>query len=134
MQGSILAPTAIAAAASLAVVTLSIFALQQNYGPDSAVRRFELAVREKNLQALQASTTDPIDSFQVGYLVDTIRQIQASGGSLRTVRTRREGRLASVQTSINLPGGRSMDMVWIVVRQDGAWRVDARGTLNFVGM
>ena len=132
MEASTVAPAAIVSAISLSVFTLGIFAIQQNYGPDSAVRRFEAAVRAKDWRALQTTVFDPVDSFPVGYLVETIQRIQASGASLHTVRTNREGKSASVQTSIDLPDGQAISMVWQVSRQGGAWRVDAAGTLNFM--
>ncbi len=139
----------------LAAVTLFVFFVLQNYGPESAVRRFHAAVSRVKVspdgrydmpysaaEELQRVTMQRIGTASVGYLVRFTSERFAAGGTFQIVRVERgtensNQMLAAVVYRI--PGYLPDAAIWVVEQpRDGEgmrssdWKVNADGTANAI--
>ena len=121
--------SAAAAAAVLALGVLGLFLRLQEYGPESALRKFHQAIERRSLPDLQRVTIEDVRSPEVQNLVARVGAYMAVGGNrfriLRTDRTPNEVRAA---VAYPLPNGATPFVVWIVERQGRTWRVSADAT------
>ena len=117
------------AAAVLALGTLGVFIRLQEYGPESAIRKFHQALQRGSLPALQRVTEEDVNAPGVQLLAIRVAAYLRAGGNrfriLRTDRTPTEVRAAVAYTA---PGGPPQYMVWVVNRQGRTWKVSARKT------
>lgn len=122
-------PGAVVVAAVLAFGVLGLFLRLQEYGPESALRKFHQAIERRSLGDLQRVTREDVRSPEVQSLVARVGYYMAVGGNrfriLRTDRTPNEVRAA---VAYPLPGGPSPFVVWIVRRDGRTWKVDADAT------
>ncbi|RYG25512.1 hypothetical protein EON82_06870 [bacterium] len=115
------------AAAVLAVVTLTVFGVFQNYGPESAVRRFHHAVAHNDLGEMAQVVTQGVDSTAVTQLVSIVKSALAKGsGYYRILTSDRSER--QVVMLARYEGARPI--VWVVVKARDRWRVDPYLTLQ----
>ena len=115
------------AAAALAAVTLGVFATFQNYGPESAVRRFHHAVANQNLAELsQVIAGSPSTSavHDLGVKVD--EALKASNANYRIVKSERSPTQVEM---LALYQGRP-PIIWVVVKARDRWRIDPYLTLQ----
>lgn len=63
----------------LAGITLAVFTSLQNYGPQSAVRRFHQAIVTRDRAALETSVLEPVDSKPVGMLLQGVERLLLNG-------------------------------------------------------
>lgn len=116
-----------AAAAVLATVTLSVFAVFQNYGPESAVRRFHHAVTYDDFGEMAQVVTQGINSSAVKELrADVAQAMQGSSGYYRILTSdRSEKQVVMLAKYQSTP-----PIVWVVVKQRAGWRIDPYLTLQ----
>jgi HAMP domain-containing protein len=124
----------IGAALALAFVTLSVFYVLQDYGPESAIRRFHRAVQKGDLGDLQRVTEQPIDSKSVGDLYRWVQEMNRYGARYQLLRVERQPRSREVYAALVyvLPNGETYATVWVVEKQREAWRVDAARTMTII--
>ena len=115
------------AAVVLAAVTLSVFGVFQNYGPESAVRRFHHAVAIKDDAEIGQVSTQPADSSAVMDLKRFVTRALANGGSGYRILTseRTDTQVVMLARYEGLP-----PIVWVVVKTRDRWRVDPYLTLQ----
>ena len=115
------------AAAAIAAVTLGVFATFQDYGPESAVRRFHHAIANKSPNELAQVVEGPIDTTSVHDLgLDVDQALKASGANYRIVKSERSPTQVEM---LALYGGRP-PIIWVVVKARDRWRIDPYLTLQ----
>lgn len=115
-------------AAILAVVTLGAFAILQDYGPVSAVRRFHEAVAKGDAAALQQVVMEPVKDEDVQYLVQGISNELVNHVQPVLARTDRQGDQDDVVVTYNQPNGQTLAIVWIVDHRNSLWKINADQT------
>lgn len=118
------------AAGAISLLTLYVFARLQDYGPESAIRRFHAAIANQDTQELIRVTAEPIGSNNVRLLVFSVGRWEKAGWTyqlLRMERTSDQVRAAVVYLD---PMGGTHPMIWIVERSGRSWRVNADKTMT----
>ena len=117
-------------AAVLAGITIFVFYTLRDYGPKSAVRRFQNDVLSDNVQDLQQVTAEPITNREVRELAVRVHQITPPGSASRIAAMDQEPGEVEVLVLYSF-GMESTYVVWIVDhQQNGIWAVNARKTLQ----
>jgi hypothetical protein len=116
-----------AAAAVLATVTLCVFGVLQNYGPESAVRRFHHAVAHNDLNEMSQVVTQGVDSSAVTQLVAIVHRALTTGSGYYRIITsdRSERQVVMLARYESTP-----PIVWVVVKARDGWRIDPYLTLQ----
>jgi hypothetical protein len=117
-------PTAVAAAV-LATLTLTVFYVLQDYGPQSAVRRFYAAVATDNNAALQQVVDVRYDDPDVFYIKKFVLIFVAKGIQPQLARIDRQGDTVRVAVVYHLPNRETIAIVWIVDKKRHLWTINA---------
>lgn len=109
------------AAATLAVVTLAVFGVFQNYGPESAVRRFHHAVANGDARELAQVIEGSANTSAVRDLSRFVDEaLRASGANYQIVTSDRTPTQVDMLARYE---GRP-PIVWVVVKDRDRWRID----------
>lgn len=123
-------PSSIIASLFLSVLTLSVFALSRDRGPESTVRRFHQALFEGDPIALLRTMVDG-DKESGRYLRREVGRALARGVQIQLGRVTTEGRLAYVDVIYVTPGNQTVGAYRFVVKQvDSRWLIDAGATIR----
>lgn len=114
----------------LAFVVLFVFFVLQEYGPESAVRRFHRAVQTKNWREVQLVTKQPFEEWAVQRLVADVASLTQSPGSHRLVRMDRSPGQVRAAVVYYHPRRLPVVRIWIVERFREGWKIDADKTLT----
>ena len=114
------------AAAALAGVTLGVFATFQNYGPESAVRRFHHAILTGDDKELAQVVDAPNETSAVRDLRQYVTRALNGGSNYRIVKSERSPTQVEM---LALYAGRP-PIVWVVIKARDRWRVDPYLTLQ----
>ena len=121
------------ASAILAGLTLFVFFVLQNYGPESAVRRFHQAFLRRDLPALQEVTVEPLNSEPVNAVAFAVSRVlpAVDGYQLRQIERSQRAVLMEIQY---IRGKRIVAVLPWYVEKKGSpnWRVNATETLNWM--
>lgn len=111
-------------------LVLLVFAVLQNYGPQSTVRRYHMAIQDRQLAALSRVLVEPVDSppsqllnsfvarqLQIANYRIVARDDQADGIRLLVVYSARQGRW-------------TYPVVFFTEKSGSRWRVNASKTLT----
>ena len=115
------------ASAALALVTLGVFGLCRDYGPESAIRRFHHGL----------ATNDPAEIAQVVTLdihTSAVQELERlavgayaqNGGTYRIATSKR----SDDQVEMLATYGESSAIVWVVVKGRDRWRIDPYLTIQ----
>jgi len=117
-------------AAILTALVLFVFSTLQNFGPESAVRKFHEAASNLNETEISESIVQPSNPREVSFLVNQfIRALPPdSTFSLRDLASNRTAKSVTV-TVIYRSNGRSISADWVAVKSPYGWRVDTHKTL-----
>jgi len=128
-------------AAILAIVTLSAFYRLQDSGPESAIRRFNQAIKDHDKAELKRVSIGvipepgvPSANPPVVALVNSLAAWYRQGAEMKIEamdRSPDEVRAAALFTIPSNPGGgteTSRAFIWVVVRQGSYWYVDGNQT------
>lgn len=133
MQGRSPRFAAYGAAGVLAVVVLFVFFILQDYGPESAVRRFHEAAARGDLRTIQELTKRGSSDEATIRLASQLRFILISQGArYRLMRMDRRPGEVGAEVAYVYPGGQVAGLYWIVRKGPGerSWRIDVERTLN----
>lgn len=125
-----------------ATLTLAVFYQLRDYGPESALRKFQMSAIVNDPNALQRVSKDPISSREVQILQRTLRQFNSMGARVRMGMLTRETRTDVVAgVSVNVRSvvaevryyvpGRVESIHWVVDLGPGGWMVNAKETIMF---
>jgi hypothetical protein len=115
-----------AAAAVLATVTLCVFGVFQNYGPESAVRRFHHAAAHDDLGEMAQLVTQDVHSSAVTQLVGIVKRALTGGTGYRILTSDRSDKQVVMLAKYES----TPPIVWVVVKESGSWRIDPYLTLQ----
>lgn len=133
----------IVAAAILSLIVLSVFYELRDYGPESALRKFQRATLEADDTALQLVCKQPVNSDEVLSLKLYFQRLAANGAQVRVGRVQRDIRVDTVngvqvrvtyvvvEAIYEVRSGHT-SIFWVVDHQPSGWQVNAVETVNFV--
>jgi hypothetical protein len=121
------------ASALLVALTVSVFAVSQNRGPEGAVSRFQEAVVRNDTAMLESALLQPPGHPDSQVLVAYIARLRQLNPAVRYVNQTKRGKSGQVVALYTAPTGRPIAFVPFVVRKVGAtWRVDAVATVEIL--
>jgi hypothetical protein len=118
----------------LVFLTLYVFYRLQDYGPESAIRRFHAAIKNRDPVDLQRVTKQPIDSSNTIKLIGMVQPWLAEGWSYKLLRMDRspfQVRAAVVYTPPK-EEGYERPLIWVVEKSGRAWMVDVDKTVTIL--
>jgi hypothetical protein len=117
----------------LAAFTLGVFYVLQNYGPESAVRRFHSAVAADDANALAAVTAQDVRSPEVRALILQVQRIPAEFRHVQFSSGWRGHRQVVIVAEYGSARGYKVYLPWLVRKINTRnWRVDALGTIGLM--
>lgn len=128
MLGKPVRASSLVPAIALAVLTLAVFWVLQDYGPESAIRRFHDAVLSRDALALAQVTEDDLNDLPTQRLIQNVLLLGEKGATYRILGMQRETRRVAAEVQYNLPDGKSGRTIWIVVKRNRVWKVEASET------
>lgn len=123
------ATQAVLASALLSLLTLGVFFLLQDYGPESAVRRFHQAALADNDRELQRVTDQSIRSSSVKQLREFVSGLLTSGAKIQIGRVERSPSQVLAEFRYYRRDGVYI-LIWYVKKTKSGWAVDAERTLT----
>lgn len=116
----------LSASAILATLTILIFVVLQNYGPESVVRRFHRAAVADDLSSLaQTVLGDPTEAATVA-LKETVRGLAQSGYRYEFQRLERLDRRVFAYVSYHPPRpGPELIIRWVVDKPRRRWEINS---------
>lgn len=130
---------AFVAAAALASLTLGVFAPLQNYGPESAVRRFNVALLRHDPLDLQRVTEQDLRTADANELARRVLSLLRAGASFQLVRMERQSSQVRAVVVYTVPSNPSVSpgkvqfpMVYVVEKTGRVWRINASKTLTIL--
>jgi hypothetical protein len=131
-----------AAAGLVASLTLAVFYQLRDYGPESALRKFQMAAISGDREGLQRVCKQGASSQSVQILQNTLRQFNSTGARVRMGMLTRETRIDKVdgqdvrirsvvaEVRYYMPG-RVEAIHWVVDLGPAGWMVNAEETVMF---
>lgn len=116
-------------AVTLAALVLFVFATLQNYGPESAVRRFHEAVLTRNVEELNEVVYVPFQRQDLDALVLSLQKLFAAGARIRLRDVERSPYMVHVSVLYHTPSGASGSGIWVARKTPAGWKVDVGSTL-----
>jgi hypothetical protein len=113
----------------LAVLTGGVFWILQDYGPESALRKFHRAAVNRDLRELSQVVTQ--DSFRqnVELLAAMVEGYARNGARYQLREVNRQNRRVIAEVEYVFPNrGLSVPMFWVVVKDREGWKVSANDT------
>ena len=121
-----------ATAAVLSLITLTVFFVLQDYGPESTVRRFHQATVSRDDTELRRVTAQDLDYPSVSYLRQSVyNAVVRNRASVRLGNVAREPGRAVAEVDYLSPFG-SATILWVVVETKAGWKIDADQTLSLL--
>jgi hypothetical protein len=122
-------------AAILSVVTLLVFFVLQDYGPESSLRKFHEAIVQKDPRKLaQVMTGQLSDPPNVEYVDLVGSLLVGQNARYRLLRTdHRDGKVGA-EVQYLLPSGKTTTIYWVLSKVGPDWRVDPALTQKIMPM
>ena len=124
-----LARSSIIPAALLAALVIFVFFTLQNYGPESAVRRFHEGVLDQNYSEIDEDVLQPVDPNKVGDLENFVVSKLAAGARIRLQDVERTPTSVSVRVIYHAPDALPTWALWSAQKTQDGWKVDVVRTL-----
>jgi uncharacterized UPF0160 family protein len=125
MKPGLISTASAFAAATLGIVTLLVFSLLQDYGPESAIRQFHEAVRENDDQLLASVTFEDMSDPNVQLLKRQVQDLEEQGARYSVYSVDRHPTYVEADVQYQGPGGQQITVVWVVRKDRRIWRVSA---------
>src|SRR5687767_14248067 len=114
----------------LAAFTVGVFYILQNYGPESAVRRFHNAVAANDLDALARVIQEDVRSPAVRELRSRVWAINETARGIILFSSNRRTREVLVVGQYIAGNGYKFALPWLVQKKNTTnWRINVTGTL-----
>lgn len=115
------------AAFVLGALTVTVFYMLQNFGPESAIRRFHHGAGQGDFREMARVTLEDPSSPSFRFLANLVREHASRGAQVRLSHVeRRAGRAFASVDYIML--NQYYPMTWIVDRKQAGWFVNATET------
>jgi hypothetical protein len=122
----------ILASVLLGLLTLSVFFVLQDYGPESAIRTYNEAVLNGDTAAMDQISTQGHDDPDAEWLRVYVNEFLRQGGRLRLDRMDRDmdrvPAIAIAEVEYVRPAPPAMPWRFVVRKSDHVWKVDPRAT------
>lgn len=121
----------IVAASTLALITLFVFYTLQDVGPESAIRRFHMAVLQGNRSEIDALASQGANAPTTQWLESkVVNAIAVLHARYQVMHMDRSDTSVGAEVAYVLPNGSTMPMYWIIEKDRGRhqWRVNADRT------
>lgn len=112
-------------AIALAILTFLVFASLQNFGPESTIRRFHVAIANRDIKLLQSTLAQDVSNQDVAELIGWTRPLLQSGYSYRIQRMDRQPSEVRAAVLYSRPRSFSQARIWVVERRGRQWIIDA---------
>lgn len=121
----------LAAALAMAVLVGVVFFLLQDYGPESALRKFHQAIVSHDLAGLRRVVMAEANEDDLNRLAAMVEGLARSGARYRLRQVSREDRRVVAMVEYVLPN-RLMQptFFWVIQKSGGRWRVDVESTMD----
>lgn len=117
------------AAGTLSALTLVVFFLLQNFGPESALRRFHMGVASGDQVEMDRVSFRASGSNSTELLAVVLRRLMGQGAHMRIGRVERSASRVVTQVDYVLPG-QYFTIWWIVEKRRTGWLVNSDETLS----
>jgi len=118
--------------AVLSLLTLSVFYVLQDYGPESAIRRFHDAVVRGDGIELQRVTAEDIRSPSVILLARDVKNFLVDGTYQLSRMERSQNQVQAAVVYRAKGSAELFPMIWIVEKRGSVWKVNADKTLTIL--
>ncbi len=116
------------AAAFLACIIVRVFFELQYYGPESAILRFNQALKAHDLVTVQLCSTEPLQGDLEKRFLAQLLDWDEHGVSLQVDKIERTGNEVRAAVVLTSPAGKPTGMVWVVQQRGRQWLVDVNKT------
>ena len=123
----------------LACLTLGVFYKLQDYGPESAIRRFNEASIRNDDDGIRAVIADNSQATNVVILKQKLKEWYENGAVMQLAQMERSDNEVRAAVLFTLPPGSEYSlgtqwaMIWVVVRRGRTWLVDVNKTATILG-
>lgn len=122
------------AGAGLAVLTLFIFFVFRDFGPQGVIRRFHEAAVSEQPARIAGLTVEPYSSGAALELVGLVRELRMRGARFEIAKVQRFPGLAAAAVEYRFPNGATWAQVWFVQQEEARltvhWRINCLATLT----
>ena len=121
-------------AIGLAALTLATFASLQEYGPESAIRKFHRAVLNEDSEGLREVVVRGTPQWEMNELARRVLDAAYTGLQFQIVSMRRLPDSSVIAVVAYFFPNRDMARIqpWVAKKEYGRWRVDAVETVMFI--
>lgn len=121
--------TNIVAAGVLALLTITLFAVSRNSGPESSIRQFHEAIARRDSARLARVSSPPrtIKGSQVAILIE---QLIRQGAQVRFGSVEKKPPDSVVEVAYLLRDGRTWALRMFLTRVNGVWKIDLDETAS----
>ncbi len=121
--------TNLLAAAVLTVLTLSVFSVLREFGPESAVRKFHRAVLSNNRDELLLTIQQPASQSAFSYLAQNVWNFAKVGGRYQIRSLQRNTNQVVAEVEYSYPNGQLIaSTLWVVNREKAGWKINVDAT------
>lgn len=121
--------SSLAAAGVLAALTLVVFYLLQNFGPESAIRRFHHGAGRGDLSEMARATLEDPSSDSFRFLAEIVREYGRRGAQVRLGHVERGLGRAIATVDYVMPAD-YYTMIWVVDKKPAGWFVNTTETVR----
>ncbi len=117
-------------ASALALLTLAVFWFLRESGPESAVRKFHIAVVNGDTAVLEDLLAAGSSRYATSYLVAVVANYARAGAQFRIHGTARGTEATFVEVDYVVPRRTPVPVLWATMKQGGRWRIHPDLTLR----
>lgn len=119
----------LSAAALLGILTLGVFYVLQDYGPESSLRKFHRAAVNRNLREISEVIAKGSNPESVRVLAKMVYDYAHAGARYQLLHVKRENKRVVAEVAYVLPGRPVVfPVLWVVEKEPDGWKVDINET------
>ncbi|HRK20521.1 MAG TPA: hypothetical protein PLX06_01850 [Fimbriimonadaceae bacterium] len=119
------------AALGLGLLTFGVFFVLQDYGPESALRKFHRAAVNGNLREVSEVVAQDSNREFVEGLAGMVFRYARAGARYQLLHVKRENKRVVAEVAYVLPGRPvAYPVLWVVEKERGGWKVDVNETVK----
>lgn len=115
----------------LGILTFSVFFVLQDYGPESALRKFHRAAVNRNLSEVLEVVAQDADRGYVEGLAGMVFDYARAGARYQLLHVKRENKRVVAEVAYVIPNRPvSYPVLWVVEKARDGWKVDVNETVK----